>query len=223
LRYSRNHARRYNRRRPPDIAKKWTTTGHGGSEPGQQRRLDWYFVDMTELLRTTRLVIRRFAPTDLGDFCAYQGDPRVRQHQPGKPMDVEAAARYLSTQADLDERATGRWHGYACQHVESGAVIGDVGVFLVSATEGDVGFQFHPHFHRQGYGREATTAFLGHVFATLGLERVTAACARANTASQALLNRLGLKLRPTAPDEGCRYELRRDDWAKSRDSGSRRP
>lgn len=169
-----------------------------------------------EPLRTSRLLIRSFSPADLGDFCAYQADPRVRQYQHGQPMGVQQAAHYLTVQAGLDERELSSWHGYAVQHVESGTVIGDIGVYLESRAEGDIGFQFHPGFHRQGYGCEAMTAFLPYVFETLGLERVTAGCEPANRASRALLGRLGMQQRTPAAVGDCHYDLTRAQWQDGR-------
>jgi [ribosomal protein S5]-alanine N-acetyltransferase len=163
-----------------------------------------------EALRTPRLLIRRLTPEDYDDFAAYHAHPRVRRFMAGAPMDAEQAARYLAEQAVLDERELKRWHGYAVALVATGTVIGDVGVYLASADEGDVGFQFHPDHHRQGYGLEAMTAFLDYCFGPLGLTHVTAGCDRANDASAALLTRLGLHRRvPDAVDGGFRFTLRR--------------
>ena len=117
------------------------------------------------------------------------------------------------TPAALDEHEINAWHGYAVQHAESGTVIGDLGVYLASGVEGDIGFQFHPDFHRQGYGHEAMTAFLPYLFEKLGLERVTAGCDEANGGSRALLDRLGLQPQTPATTDGtCHYELARDEW-----------
>jgi [ribosomal protein S5]-alanine N-acetyltransferase len=168
---------------------------------------------VSEPLRTDRLVVRRFTSADVDDFCAYQADPRLRKFLQGAPHSAEEAARYLAAQAVLDERATSAWHGYAVQHLDSGKVIGDVGVYLVSAGEGDVGFQFHPAFHGQGYAREAMVAFLRYVFDVLGVEHVTAGCDQANTTSSTLLQRLGLHPRPASDDDGdLRFDLTRDEW-----------
>ncbi|WP_051797226.1 GNAT family N-acetyltransferase [Catenuloplanes japonicus] len=165
---------------------------------------------MIEALRTPRLMIRRFAPEDYDDFAAYHAHPLVRRYMPGEPMDPERAARYLADQAVLDERELKRWHGYAVVLTATGTVIGDVGVFLASAEEGDIGFQFHPAHHRRGYGREAMTAFLGYVFGTLDLTRVTAGCDRGNEASAALLTRLGLRRQtPDAVDGALRFAMTR--------------
>jgi RimJ/RimL family protein N-acetyltransferase len=162
---------------------------------------------MTEL-RTRRLLVRRFTATDLADFSAFQADPRVRKHLPGEPMTTEQVTNYLSRQDALEEHQVAAWHGYAVQHIESGTVIGEVGVYLASGTEGDVGFQFHPDFHNQGFGTEAMTVFLEHLSGPFGLERITAGCDRDNRASQALLERLGLRPLARSEDGSSRYELK---------------
>jgi len=174
---------------------------------------------MIEPLRTPRLVIRRFAPADLGDFLAYQADPRVREHMQGKPMDAVQAADYLAVQSIVEEHKPNTWHGYAVEHANTGTVIGDIGVYLDAAVpgSGDVGFQFHPAYHRQGYGLEAATAFLSYVFTTLDLDRVTAGCAPANQASAGLLERLGMRRRPEPAADGSNlYDLSRAGWPASR-------
>jgi ribosomal-protein-alanine N-acetyltransferase len=166
------------------------------------------------LITTERLVVRRFGPGDLVDFLAYQGDPVVRAHMPGEAMSDAAARRYLAEQATLDERATGHWHAFAVEHRADARVIGDLGVFLPVDPEGtgDLGFQFRPDHHRQGYGLEATSAFLAYLFGRLALHTVTAACDAANTASYGLMERLGMR---RVPGADVQYELRRDDWLTS--------
>ncbi|WP_305788322.1 GNAT family N-acetyltransferase [Symbioplanes lichenis] len=164
---------------------------------------------------TPRLLVRRFTPGDLDDFLAYQSDPEVRRHLPGTPMTREQAADYLRVQAGLDERAPGAWHGYAVQHLADDRVIGDIGVWLPAEPAGvpDIGFQFHPACHGRGYAREAVRAFLPHVFETLALPRITATCAPANTASQALMKRLDMRLL-SATSQDIQYGLTREQWQR---------
>ncbi|OIV39429.1 hypothetical protein BIV57_00905 [Mangrovactinospora gilvigrisea] len=172
---------------------------------------------MIKSLHTSRLIVRRFAPGDLADFCAYQADPKVREFQRGDAMSVGQAMSYLSAQSTIDERKVGAWHGYAVEQKESGTVIGDIGVFLATHFEGDVGSQFHPAYHRQGYGYEAASAFLTYLFEDLGLRRVTAGCDQANTASRALLTRLGAQQRkPSGTRADCSFELVRAEWLAGR-------
>jgi ribosomal-protein-alanine N-acetyltransferase len=162
-----------------------------------------------------RVIIRRFAVSDLADFLAYQADPVVRRYLLGEPMSPDEAAGYLAAQAALPDRTLDAWHGYAVQETAGGRVIGDVGVWLSSQPEqsdsGDVGFQFHPAFHGRGYAREAMQAFLPHVFETLARQRITATCKSANTSSRALMQRLGMHLDRESDDE-VQYGLSRERW-----------
>ena len=168
-------------------------------------------------MQTERLIIRRFAPTDLVDFLAYQDDPVVRRYLRGEPMTREQAADFLTAQAALPGDTLDAWHGYAVQHIGEGRVIGDVGVWLSSQPgqrdTGDIGFQFHPAFHGQGYAGEAVRAFLYHVFETPALRRITATCHPANTSSWTLMKRLGMR-QVEASDDQVRYDLTREQWQR---------
>lgn len=145
---------------------------------------------------------------------AYQAHPEVRRYMPGAPHDEARAIRFLTSlaQAQGDER--GRYHAYAVEHLADRRVIGDVGVYLQKepADEGDLGFQFHPDYHGQGYAFEAASKFLDYLFRNLKLRRVTAGCDAQNTASARLIGRLGLH--PTeSSGEGLAFALTRDRWS----------
>ncbi|WP_179855521.1 GNAT family N-acetyltransferase [Paractinoplanes atraurantiacus] len=156
------------------------------------------------------MTIRRFAPGDLADFLAYQGDPAVRRHLPGEPMTSAQATGYLAAQAALDDGARDAWHGFAVELADEKRVIGDLGVWLPArpAKTGDVGFQFHPGFHGRGYAREAMQAFLPYAFETFALKTVTATCHPANSASWGLMERLGMH-RVEEAETHVRYALAR--------------
>jgi len=135
----------------------------------------------------------------------------------GLPMDAVEAEQYLAMQAALGDAVTDSWHGYAVEHRGDARVIGDIGVYLDATVEatGDVGFQFRPDYHRRGYAYEAMVAFLPWVFGTLGLRRVTARCAPANTASWGLMQRLGMSEVAQPPDATARcYELLQQSWRR---------
>ncbi|MEV4406290.1 GNAT family N-acetyltransferase [Actinoplanes sp. NPDC049598] len=166
---------------------------------------------MTTILSGPRLIVRRMSGDDLADFMAYQGDPVVRRFLPGEPMDPARAAAYLTVQATLDDGVLDDWHGYAVEHRAEGRMIGDVGVWLPSRPEeiADVGFQFHPGFHGQGYAREAMELFLPYAFVTFHLREVTATADVANLPSRALMRRLGMHLIAES-DREVRYGLSRE-------------
>jgi RimJ/RimL family protein N-acetyltransferase len=182
----------------------------------RRNRHDNACVPRETTIRTARLIIRRFAPADLEDFLSYQDDPVVRRFIPGEPMSTEQAVDYLAAQAVLDEHELDSWHASAVQHVATGRVIGDIGIWLPGQPErvgtGDVGFQFHPDFHGQGYAREAMLAYLAYVFETLELPRITAGCDVPNKQSWGLMERLGMH--PLEKnDKTVQYGLTREQWA----------
>ncbi|WP_250005623.1 GNAT family N-acetyltransferase [Actinoplanes sp. M2I2] len=170
-----------------------------------------------DAITTPRLVVRRFTSGDLADFLSYQSDPAVRRYLPGAPMTADQALEYLAAQAVLDDDQLDAWHGFAVHHVADDRVIGDVGVWLASDRDhaGDVGFQFDPRYHGQGYAREAMEAFLGHLFGPAGLRAVTAGCDPGNDASWGLMLRLGLRPMP-GTEQSLMYGLTREQWLASR-------
>jgi RimJ/RimL family protein N-acetyltransferase len=91
--------------------------------------------------------------------------------------------------------------------------------------EFNLGYIFNADYHGQGYASEAGRAVLARAFEQLKADRVVAGTAAANTASCALLERLGLKkinearssFRKTAdghPIEflGYTYAITREEW-----------
>ena len=78
---------------------------------------------------------------------------------------------------------------------DTGRLVGDVTLFQISTVHraGEIGFIFHPDFHGNGYAGEAAKALLGAAFDRLGMHRVTGRCDARNTASAAVLTRLGMR------------------------------
>lgn len=174
---------------------------------------------------TPRLLIRPFTADDLTDFLSYQADPEVRRYLPGDPMTPDKAADYLRAQSALDDHALDAWHGFAVHHKADDRMIGDIGVWLPAdpANAPDVGFQFHPAYHGKGYATEAVEAFLHHVFQTWSPPRITATCNPANTASRALMTRLGMRLHTENP-QFIQYDLSRSHGtARPREYSAARP
>lgn len=162
-----------------------------------------------------RIVVRRFAHADLPDFLGYQGDPEVRRHQRGDAMTEAQAAAFVIEQVQRPAQMRDAWHGRAVEHLADRRVIGDVGIWLSDEPSGprsgDLGFQLAPAYHGQGYAQEAVRAFLRIAFRDFALERVTASCDEANTASWRLMERLGMRPQDRSHGER-RYALTRAQW-----------
>jgi ribosomal-protein-alanine N-acetyltransferase len=174
-------------------------------------------------INTDRLIIRRFRESDLVDFLNYQTCPEVLLYMDNEPMSEEKAMQFLNHQIALKDNEKGAYHAFAVQHRSHTKVIGDVGFYLEAGPEnkGDLGFQFHPAYHRLGYAKEAVGALLQHGFTQLALSLVTSCCDARNVASFRLMESLGMKLethlkqsrttRGILHDE-YQYVLRREVW-----------
>ena len=190
------------------------------------------------MIETERLILRPWRDTDRPAFAAMNADPQVMAHFP------EVLDRAGSDA--LMDRLIGRWadEGFAFAAVErkaDGALIGMVGLARVryetpvfGATE--IGWRLSRAAWGAGYADEASRGWLAHGFEALDLPEIVAFTVPANTRSQALMLRLGMRRdrardfdHPSLP-EGHRmrahvvYALARDDWARRREvAGGDRP
>ncbi|OZM74650.1 GNAT family N-acetyltransferase [Amycolatopsis antarctica] len=148
-------------------------------------------------IRTARLVLRPFTQTDLDELHAFQSLPEVARY-----LYWEARSRQETADA-LEKRIAGarittegQTLALAVERTDTGALIGDLTLCWLSAEHrrGEIGFVFHPDHHGHGYAQEAAEALLLLAFRDLGLRRAVGHCDARNTASAALMRRLGMTL-----------------------------
>jgi len=147
-------------------------------------------------IKTDRLVLRPFAESDLDALYAYQHLPEVARYLMWPPRDraqTEAALKYRIAHPTLEKE--GDVLVFAVELQESGALIGDVNLCLVSEANrtGEFGFVFDPRYHGKGYAHEAATEVLRLGFEQGGLHRIIGRADARNTASTGLMSRLGLR------------------------------
>lgn len=147
-------------------------------------------------IRTDRLVLRPFTPEDIPAYAAIRRKPGVTRFLPTPPRPVDDDTR--SARAVETFCATWTENGYGPWAVLlDGALIGHAGLRWVP-EEGvtEVLYLFDPAHHGRGYATEAARAALGHGFGALGLDRIVAWAMPANTASLAVMERLGMQRHP---------------------------
>ena len=163
-------------------------------------------------LVTARLKLRSVRPADLEELHAVLSDPR--------------ATRWWSTPPHVSLDQTSAWLDSMIANgpdqpdfiVErEGRVIGKAGFWRLP----EIGYILHPDSWGQGFAHEATSAVVGHVFATRELDELTADVDPENLASIRLLERLGfvrtgfaertLKIGDEWKDS-VYYALSRRDW-----------
>jgi RimJ/RimL family protein N-acetyltransferase len=147
-------------------------------------------------VRTARLVLRQFHAKDLEPLLGFHSDADAVRYVPYPPRDRQTmrtvlerkiANTRLAHDDDLLELAVVR--------TEDQVLIGDVLLVLRSVEHQtvEVGYIFSPAYSRQGYATEAVRALLEVAFFELGARRVVARVDARNTASRALLERLGMR------------------------------
>lgn len=147
-------------------------------------------------LRTARLLLRPFEPTDLDDFYAYRSRPDVYRYLYGEAVNREQAAELLAKRmAETELTGEGQGIALAAYWPEVGRVVGDVVLKWLSAQDrqGEIGYGFNPEFGGKGLATEASARMLQLGFEELGLHRIVAECDPRNEPSWRLMERLGMR------------------------------
>lgn len=145
---------------------------------------------MGRTLETERLLLRPFRPEDRTDCFAFLSDPETCRldggYEPFREMDRDCDA--------LMEKLAGQEGRYMVEERASCRVVGTIHIFKdarrrVPAME--IGYVISPAFRRRGYAAEAVERTVRYLFEETDTVLVTAGAAAGNTASLALLEKLG--------------------------------
>jgi ribosomal-protein-alanine N-acetyltransferase len=138
--------------------------------------------------------LRDFVPEDLDATMAIVGDPAVTRWLSFDTRTRADQARRLADDV-ARARAEPRPDYYLAVEAETAEMVGFARLGLGGGHRcGEVGYAIRRDHQRRGYATEATDLLLGLAFTDLGLHRVTAATGPDNTASRAVLERLGFTL-----------------------------
>ena len=145
-------------------------------------------------LRTERLLLRPWRTADLEVYLRLRGDPDVARFLYDEPLDREGARARLDALSDAID-GPGEWLNLAVELAGTGEVVGDVGLCLTSAVHRgvEIGYTFLPAHHGHGYATEAAAAMVDLAVTALRAHRVSGRIDARNTASAAVLLRLGMR------------------------------
>jgi [ribosomal protein S5]-alanine N-acetyltransferase len=144
---------------------------------------------------TERLVLRRFAPSDLSAFQSYRSDPELGRYQGWEAMSDADAFSFIEENARVTFGEDDRWFQIAIARRDSGELVGDIGLRpFDTGRAAEVGFTLSASAHGVGFATEAVAALVRSLFERTGIERVVAVTDERNTASIRLLDRLGMTL-----------------------------
>lgn len=144
-------------------------------------------------IESPRLILRRFADSDLVPFLAYLNDPLVARYQSWESYTEQQAREVIEKQKNASPGIPGQWFTFALELKESGTLIGHVALKMLEERQAEIGFTLARAAHGKGLAHEGTACVLDYLFTKLKLHRVIAIADCENERSLALLGRLGLR------------------------------
>lgn len=145
-------------------------------------------------LETERLILRRFADSDLEPFLAYRNDPEVARYQSWESCTEREATAMIEELKSLQPGTPGEWFQFAVESKETVLLVGDCALKVdEDGRQAEVGFTLSREHQGKGYAAEAVSCLLDYAFGDLGLHRVVAITDQENEPSFALLERLGMR------------------------------
>jgi len=150
------------------------------------------------VLRTPRLILRHWRPSDRAPFAALNADPVVMTHFPAPLTRAESDALADAIEARIAARGFGLW---ALEIPEIVPFAGFVGLsrpvfpapFMPCV---EIGWRLAAAQWGRGYATEAAQAVLLHAWTALGLDEVVSFTAAGNARSRAVMARLGMSHDP---------------------------
>ena len=185
------------------------------------------------MIRTDRLLLRRWRHQDRDPFAAMNVDPLVMQHMQG-PMSRERSDDFIDRiERHWDDRGWGLW---AVEVPHVAPFIGYVGLWpadYVSAGMVEVGWRLASDSWGNGYATEAALEALRFGFEEVGLAEIVSFTVPQNVRSRRVMERIGLVRDPSGDFDHPRvdavayphlvahvlYRLTHAEWAARRAGG----
>ncbi len=146
------------------------------------------------IIRTARLALREFAPSDFDELYAMFNDPLVMRYYP-------AHKNRLETQMWLDRAATSyekNGHGmWAVEFNDTSLFAGQCGLVsqvIDGVSEVEIGYLFKSCYWHHGYATEAAIACREHGFQTLGRDSLISLIRPENMPSRRVAERVGMTI-----------------------------
>ena len=144
-------------------------------------------------IRTARLALREFVPSDFAAVYAYSSDPRVTRYLFFGPRDEDGTAEYLDgLLASQRERPRTRFE-LAVEEPASGRVIGACDLSLIERNVVDLGYMLGAQDWGKGYATEIALALIDAAFFDLRAHRVISTVDINNGASIRVLEKIGMR------------------------------
>lgn len=139
------------------------------------------------MMKSDRLIIRRFKATDAEDLFEYLGDHEVLKYEPYDVMTMKACLYEAKVRAESKAF-------YAVEYDHK--LIGNLYVSQVEPSKintYEIGYVFNRQFHGKGFASEAVRRLMEELFFKRDAHRIIAHCNVENEASWKLLERIGMR------------------------------
>ncbi len=185
---------------------------------------------MTDLLKSKRLLLRRWRDEDREPFAAMNADPRVMKHFPAPLTGEQSDALIDRIESKFDERGFGLW---AVEIVSSGQFAGFIGLSVPGFEAHftpcvEIGWRLAAEHWGNGYATEGARRVLQFAFEEAKLESLVSFTVPANKASTRVMEKIRMHHDPAddfdhpliAADNPLRrhvlYRLSADGWREGR-------
>ena len=146
------------------------------------------------IILTDRLIINELVSSDAPHLFAYRSHPDVTRFQSWLPSSVADAEQFIAQNARTTFDHPGSWYQLAIRLHNTRELSGDIGLhFVGDGQQTEIGFTISPTHQRKGFGQEAVSSVLTHLFETLRKHRVFASVDPRNHGSLALLQKVGMR------------------------------
>lgn len=147
---------------------------------------------MTLPITTERLLLRRYTHDDVPDLLEFVSHPSVARATPEIKPTVEGIREYVDLQNSYKPFELDKCFDLAVQR-QDGSVIGLLSLVCKNHKQASIGWGLNVAHRGQGFATEAARALITYSFNVLGLHRVHATTSHINTASWAVMERLGMR------------------------------
>jgi RimJ/RimL family protein N-acetyltransferase len=149
-------------------------------------------------LRTDRLRLRRWLPTDRDPFAALNADPAVMEYFPATLSREESNALATRIEGHFDRQGFGRWAGEISGGAPFAGFVGlSVPAFNAAFTPCvEIGWRLSVEHWGRGYASEAARTVLTFGFENLGLSEIVSFTVPGNLPSRRVMERIGMVHNP---------------------------
>jgi len=145
-------------------------------------------------ITTRRLSLREFGPEDFHAVHQYASDPIVVKYLSWGPNSENETIGFLD-RAAKSRLVSPRIEYHLAIVLPEGTLIGGCSIEVADRQneQGTIGYMFNRQYWHQGYATEVAKLLVGFGFGHLRLHRIWATCDPANTYSEKVLVRIGMK------------------------------